>query len=492
VHALLEAWLLGGPEPKDAPMQQVTPNLSTNAANLAAQRAVPLLQRHPQTLVEHYIQFPVWEGGPTMVGYIDQLEPPICGPNGITVGVEDHKTASNYRYCKTPDELATNIQLITYAYWVFRFPHLTTLLPVPPSPDYDSWLRLYDEGADWVKLSHTYIRTTGVPHAQRVDKLVDWPMVAKEWALIEQDVRDMVSLAASLPEGFETLPNETVRQEAITNWLLQNVDGEPGRCHKYRGCQFKPMCPEAITGTKGADNLEMAKVFAAIKGDDTMSNVQEDALAARLRERMGVKTVAATPTPTAAPPAPPVAPAAPELPTAEVTGVLPPDAPSRVSEPGQAEVPERHEEAQAAPAKKTRAKRTSSPATAPEAAPATNTPPEATGDSSGQPEGFDVPAVGFGPAGAIFINCRPIIGMSPPVDCLAWERWVAEQLEGLHAELKVLDYKLVEFGKGPGALAAWLRKNLSSAPPVCVVNSMHPEAQQFLAIALPKAQLVVK
>jgi hypothetical protein len=491
VHAVLEKWLMDGVTPLwyevrpvvEAALQMPCTDAFLLEVCIRATTALKHLQRHPQTLVEHYIQFPMWDGGPTMVGYIDQLEPPTFGPQGVVVGVEDHKTSSNSRYHKTPDELAKNIQLITYAYWVFRFPHLQTLLPVPPSPQYDLWLRLYEDGADYVKLAHTYIATKGDPSARRVEKLVDWPMVAKEWALIEQDVRDMVALAASLPEGFDTLPNDAVRQETITNWLLQNVDGEPGRCHKYRGCQFKGMCPEAITGTKGADNLEMAKVFAAIKGDESMSDIKESDLAARLRARMG----AAQPVAPAAPPAPEPTQTA----TSLAMGVVAPDAPTRTTEVGQEPSPDRHAEEEAtaaAPVKKTRAKRTSSPATAPEAATAPNTPPP-TEEAPGAPA--EEPRVGFKPAGAIFVNCRPY-GAFRPYDGLAWEKWVAEQLEGLHAELKVLDYKLVEFGKGPGALSAWLRKNLSSAPEVCIVNSMHPEAQQFLAIALPHAQLVVK
>jgi hypothetical protein len=381
------------------------------------------------------------------------------------VGVEDHKTTSDFRYCKTPEVLATDIQMNIYAYWVFRFPHLATLLPVPPSASYRDWLGMYAEGVDLVKLSHTYMRTRGVPEARRVEKLVDWSSVAREWAHIEQDVRDMEAVAATVPAGFEDIPNDQVRQEAIADWLVRNVEGEPSRCRQYGGCQFCNRCPEAITGSKGTDNLEMAKVFANIGGNMSTSTTVED-LTKRLQERM---KAAPTPPPTTL-----------QAPT-PVTGVVPPDAPSRVNDQG--DPPEAALEAPA-PAPKKRGR----PAKAPEAPGAATTPPDPVPHNGGQ---HTQPQSQFQPGGAIFVNCRPVTGMGE-VDNMAWERWIAAQLEALHTDLKVLDYRLVDFGKGAGARDAWLRKYLHTAPPVCVVQTSHPEAGPFLAIALPKAQLVVR
>lgn len=68
-----------------------------------------------QLLVEHEFSVPTFPGGPGWKGYID-----LVAPNRPIPLILDHKTTSSFRWALTPAELATDIQVNSYARWLFE------------------------------------------------------------------------------------------------------------------------------------------------------------------------------------------------------------------------------------------------------------------------------------------------------------------------------------------------------------------------------------
>jgi hypothetical protein len=187
------------------------------------------LHRDPEQLIEHYIAFRMWPGGPVMVGYIDQVEPPKMTTEGLVAGIVDHKTTSDFRYNKTPEELLSNTQLVTYAYWLYRLPKLDVFwLPVPPT---EAWRPVWEEGLDVVNLAHIYVKTKNVVRegkAVPVRTPISWERVAKEWATIEADVRDMEALRATAPAVPEAPGPRRARSPGVRLGQHRGVGRRPG------------------------------------------------------------------------------------------------------------------------------------------------------------------------------------------------------------------------------------------------------------------------
>ncbi len=370
--------------------------------------------------------------------------------------------------------------MLLYAYWLFQHGYKDHKVIGAGLP----WA-LAVEGIDAVKLSHLYIRTKGAAKAMRVDAEASWATVAKGFVDIEATGREMVELVKQvqqpLPQhqdGVLTLPATAPGAACTPEHVLALVPGNGEHCGAYGGCHFRNVCPEANS------IVALGSLFRKheTKGDDIMSSSMDD-LKARLNAKMG-----AAPAATPALPAPPdavfAAPGEPGQPPVIATGIVPPDAPPRTSSPEEVA-------AANAPAVPAAAKR--KPGRPPKvqavAAP-THTdlmvPPETVAEvPAPEPEVRLAPRV-------LYINTRPYRGRDIESTYIpSWEIWMANLLTQLHTELKTLDYRLVEYGKGRGALNAFIKAKLSTAPAVCVINTAHPEAQDFLAIAIPLADHVV-
>lgn len=142
--------------------------------------------------------------GPALNQYIDMVE---AYPDHATI--TDYKTSSNARYFKTPDELSTNTQLICNAKWLLS------------NSDYKT-----------VKLRHLYLLTSGKrPKAVPVEVEVTREHVEKQWQRILGIIREMAGWAKLAPENADPLEPKT------------------DRCNDYGGCEFKPRCGfESVNG----------------------------------------------------------------------------------------------------------------------------------------------------------------------------------------------------------------------------------------------------
>jgi hypothetical protein len=516
VHEMLEDYLLLGSGP-DA----MHPHRTKFDAALPL--LPPPVPRNPGLLVEYEFAFPVYPGGTPIIGGIDIALPPWLEEDGhggkrIVAGVDDHKTTSDLKYAKTPEELKTNTQLIIYAFFLFNMPRLVDWNMVP----FEAWRLVWEQGLDLVRIRHNYIKTRNVVRtgqATQVEVYLTWEDVAKEWAGIVEDVKEMEQLAESLWDNVHAIQNEPAR----IDYLIQLVEGDKtgARCHMFNGCDHKGRCPEASSLTvltRGADAFKMEPEFDALfrnapqMEEMKMENTTDD-LAARLAAKMAAKKAAAPAAP--APTKEVVAPKEEVMtggPTAAPTAaVLPPDAPSR--ETTEADVAPAAAPADTAPkARKGRAKRaaeqtptTATPAVenaaqeAPQADPAT--PPPAPAAPVAEITGgvpietvtaTETPATSTLPCARLYINCRPLSGPDASADPFAYDRWIVKVLETIRTECSVPHYKLLKFGAGNGALAAVLGRLFCELPPVVCVDTMRPEAQEFLDIAIPRALVVVQ
>lgn len=605
VHAMLETYLLHGVTP--APIH---PHRSKFDAVVGM---LPLpVRMNPGLLVEYEFEFPVYPGGTPIVGAMDICLPPWVEPDAskealIYGGIDDHKTTSDLKYAKTPEELSHNTQLIIYAYYLFRIKELCSWNLFP----WEQWRKAWEEGIDRVRVRHNYIKTRNVirkGQSVQVECWLTWEQVAKEWAGIVQDVKEMERLSDLLWDNIHAIQNEPAR----IDYLIQVVEGDQNggdRCHMYGGCDHKGRCPEAnslVALTRGSASFKLEpeydNIFAnAPQMEEKIMENPTDDLAARLQAKMAKKPPAAAapapaaeapktevPAPTSAVVTAPVDPATVKPPLERLEGytadqtcngrgwyanakgagfiavekghkcaackettdgpaVTPPDAPcpmttaadaagdqcgpNPTSAPIEAEAPKAkrtrkskaEKAAEALVAQQAAAQATPTPAPAPstppepiappvptQAEPETTPPVAAPELVHGQPAGTaastiaadtaeriladatETPATSTKPCARLYVNCRPLSGPDAAGDPFAYDRWMAKVLETIRTECGVPHYKLLKFGAGAGALATVMGRLFDELPPVVMVDSMRPEAQEFLDIAITRAAVVVQ
>jgi hypothetical protein len=255
-------------------------------------------------IVEQEIDMPTYAGGPSWKGYIDRVE--ALPDKGIVL---DYKTTSDFRYARTPGELLVSPQMVSYAKWL------------ADTSDYEEI---------WVK--HLVLRMRGKAAAKLVEARITREQIETEWKKILIVVREMVSWGELGPETSDVLPPNT------------------DHCSAYGGCYYRPKCGfegqqlisirrPTMSGTAcGTSLLETMLKTASAVGVAAPAAAPVDPLAAL----MGAP---AAPAPSPAPPvatdltallgmaAPAVVPTPPPAAAVAVPGILPPDAPSRVSTP---------------------------------------------------------------------------------------------------------------------------------------------------------------
>lgn len=234
-------------------------------ANQMANQALPLLPMDPQGRIkrEHGIVLETYENGPLMKGYIDLALPPGIGwpaflipANEAIIG--DYKTLSDFRYMKTPEELASSIQMMSYAKWAITEWPSGLVGPTDPLPEH-------------VRLLHIYAKTKSPFSRSSIrheSALVSVPEIEAFWNKTLDIVREMQSTA--------TCTNaEDVEAKGALN----------GHCEAYGGCHFRDKC--GLAKESGIKNLfqigKKPTPNPSPTSDDTMSGspILQKILAAR-------------------------------------------------------------------------------------------------------------------------------------------------------------------------------------------------------------------
>lgn len=206
-------------------------------AEQLARIALPLLPADPQgkILREHGIKMDTFPGGPLMVGYIDLAVPEGVGWEALMIPpteaiVGDYKTLSDFRYMKTPEELANSVQMMTYAKWAISPGGL--LVPLPMEADLTP---TQDERA--VRLVHFYARTKppfGRNSIRNESAIVTVSQINTFWDKTLDIVREMQQVASC--GSYEDV--------TATGTLT-------GHCEAYGGCGFRDKC-----GIAGPSNIK--------------------------------------------------------------------------------------------------------------------------------------------------------------------------------------------------------------------------------------------
>jgi hypothetical protein len=556
VHGALEAHLKAGAIEPEILERAEKLGISQKDLNDYITAMAPFVGKPGEGLTEFRDSMPTFEGGPEYVLVVDHareitIENSNSLPWEIIPQIDDLKTTSDFRYCKTPDELGHDVQMVSYAKWALW--RLFELKKKPPPT--------------FVSLRHVYVRTRGKRVATARDVLVTPADVEARWQEILVDVRDMVALASM---GAEVNPQDV---PATTT----------DHCSAYGGCFFRGQCFGAVYDTSrpfiGLFNKEKKEIVAMADNVLTPNFPANGASSARmsLKDRVAMRKGGAAPeasaapdaapaaasTPVGAPATPPPAAAAPAAtagvtcgasaalfpgcactlvphegdhesrgptggaihwsqdgasfgvgvspnwkpltmltsvplgapgvaapntaaavvasfsPSATVADVLPPDAPSRTSTP---------EEVAAAGASKRKPRTPKAEAVAPAAATAPAAAPAAT----------PAPAVATAPAAAAGVcPLKELYVDSWPVKGVAGAIGLGEDiLQGLSADAakaaNMPDWRLVEFGKGKGAMAVLLRERLASMPEILVVSSSTPGSDVLIEVLSPHAKRVVR
>lgn len=257
-HSRLEAYLLGH-------AWLTPPGVDQAHLDRILQAAIPHLPSPAarKFRVEGSIELPTYDGGPIWRGFVDLWEPDTHPPI-----VTDHKTTSNLRYAKTPQELAVNTQLVSYAKWAIGTIRTNV-----------------------VRVKHLYLVTKGKAQAHPVHTDLTVDQINKGWGNILSTVKRMQPLRV-LTDYNEVTPS--------------GVD--TGHCHAYGGCAYRNKC--------GIGPDQIINIGRKPKDPGNMSTLMEKLAAARAAQN-------GTAAPAPAPVATPVDIAE------EAVGVVPPDAPPR-------------------------------------------------------------------------------------------------------------------------------------------------------------------
>jgi len=306
IHAALEAQLKGQKLDSIKLPEGVTPEEILKYLNVLR----PIIDRDgPVGLVEHKAEISTFPDGPKFVLVVDHAREIQHETYGPLPQIDDLKTTSDFRYCKTPEELATDAQMVSYAKWALQL-FVESSRPLP----------------DFVSVRHVYVRTKGKTIAAERSRLLSPEEIEEQWQLVLADVRAMLGLAEKTEDPMKVMPNT-------------------GYCSAFGGCYFQPDC--------GTTQNTIDQAFEKAERNKSMSEVttKRPSLMDRIREidakygnkpadvpeaAPAVAAVAASPTPASpklsrlarlrgeeAPP--------PAAVVSDIPHVLPPEAPDRAS-----------------------------------------------------------------------------------------------------------------------------------------------------------------
>ncbi len=203
-------------------------------AEAMAKIALPLLPIETPTKIfkrEHGIRLETYPDGPTMIGYVDLGIPSGVGWPAFMFPVNeaivaDYKTLSDFRYMKTPQELAESVQMMTYAKWAIS--------------EWPGGLHgEHDPMPSHVRLLHMYARTkppfirSSIRHESA---LVTPDQINAQWSKTLDTVREMQQLSSCQD------PDEVEAGGALN-----------GHCEAYGGCTYRDKC--GISAQSGIKTL---------------------------------------------------------------------------------------------------------------------------------------------------------------------------------------------------------------------------------------------
>lgn len=269
-------------------------------ATALATLMVPMIPRSrngARVLRETKITLDTYEGGPTMVGYMDLGVPPGIGwpelliPDTAAI-VGDYKTTSDFRYMKTPEELADSVQMMTYAKWAIEdLPGAIANLGTDPfeSP----------KGSGQIYLAHLYGRTkppftkASIRHSVAC---VTPDQINAKWEKTLDIVRQM-------DQDARASDAQDVKATGVIN----------DHCNAYGGCAYRDRCglnqPNPIGNLfsirKSASSPTEAPDMSNTAGGGLLAKIQ----AARQKAAGQNPETQATPETSAPTPAPAPAPA---------------------------------------------------------------------------------------------------------------------------------------------------------------------------------------
>jgi RecB family exonuclease len=198
-------------------------------------------------LLEQEILMPTYEGGPSWIGYIDRV---VALPDKGEVW--DYKTTSDFRYAKTPEELLENIQMQSYAHWLFM------------NSDYSECL-----------VKHLCLRMRGRAAAKPVEAVTTRERTEAFWqGKILPLVRQMAEWAKLRPVTAEPLPPHT------------------DHCNDYGGCFYRTKCGFTTLGTRS---------FNKMAENDLLKQMLAQAGAVGVATTAPTSAAPITPAPTSAP-----------------------------------------------------------------------------------------------------------------------------------------------------------------------------------------------
>lgn len=265
IHSELESYILHGAPPKHPSAYDGVRHLPARGPELLVEQAMgaATVERVPREGVI------VGDPGPSLevldvpiVGFIDLIDP----RDPDEVHIIDHKSTGDIKWAKTPEELATDLQMLTYgAYAAARWPT-----------------------ARRVRLSHVYYTTKGKARSRSVSVVVGVAEMKRTWQNVTQPLVAEMKVTATADNPFE-------------------VEGSTDACTAFGGCPWIDQC-NAVSKLSVGDRIAM-KLSDMLKGK---------------------AAPAATPVPAAPVTTPTPVPAPVDVTPAVATGILPPDAPPAI------------------------------------------------------------------------------------------------------------------------------------------------------------------
>lgn len=481
---------------------------------------------HAHIEIERGFDMITYEGGPTWKGFIDRLNTALPNPE-----VLDFKTKSDLRYALTPDELAHDLQLNSYARWFYFV----------QNPSYDGPLTL----------THLYITTKGARRAVPVSTTVNRAQVDAVWQETLKKVRAMDKVAQAF-YGFFSLnctilahdwrcmyKNCGARRDAEhkVEWILDHLSPAPrDECMRYGGCEFLPHCkipyPQLISVDEMLENtrktegsMDISELFTSMETNGTSAPVKPTTGNGVQISQENAKKPQETPpaapagldftqmianlqNSTPAAPAEPPRRAVPDLETrlndrlaeagleqgvafepsptpAKAAGpgpaIVPPDAPqpSPLPVPGQLAAA-----VEPAPKKRGRPKKDAEAATGDAVAQAAAA--VLAGAAPAAEEDEPETQVARKRRLTLYLNCMPI-----GVKAVMGDAWIQPIIERTCQKLGVADIRLIDFGKGWGHLAQAVREHIAQnpddVPRHLVITGFSEEAKILRGILMPMA-----
>jgi hypothetical protein len=421
-----------------------------------------------ELLIEERFSIPTYSGGPSFIGVVD-----VAWKTAPWPVIIDHKTTSDFRYVKTPEELASSPQMSAYAWWAFH--HLGP---------WEQHAKLLGTGRAYARtvgeqltVGHAYVNTGG---SQVQPPKTLWRPV-------------VIPFERAHDEWVKTL--DTVRAMERDSWAVVAEDLPPTveSCSLYGGCPFRSKCGFSDPTIKEA--FAMADI-GGINGAGPVIPLKEKLALARAAREAAVAMSSSVST------EPSVESSTAQKPetTSEplVSQVVPPDAPPRSQHEDpvfQTEIAQAQamKDAQAAAPETTKKRGRPKKDVVPETvapSPSTTVAPVIPTSTTVAP--VIAPSTTAAPLGfEVYVDCLPIKGASAPFVLL--EDWIGPIFAEAARRASVADFRLVPYGQGKVVLASVLREVPSEEiPRVLVVSSFSTGSNEVLEVLIPRAARVVR